>query len=103
MLEGFEEFTKAGKRRVARRCVLISLVALAEETAAAEQKKIEETAAAEFAVLKLHLAQMPNQIVPDTAILSMSPAGLLLHVSLSMMFQATDMDFVLWPVLYSPE
>ena len=49
-------------------CVLISLVALAEEAAAAKQKKIEETAAAEFAVLKLHLAQMSNQIVPDTVI-----------------------------------
>ena len=39
-------------------CVLISLVAIAEEAAAALQNKIEETAAAEFAILKLHLAQI---------------------------------------------
>ena len=73
-------------------CVLISLVALAEEAAAAVQEKIEETAAAEFAILKLHLAQMSHQIVPDAAILGMSSAGLL--VALNMLFQATDMDFL---------
>ena len=77
-------------------CVLISLVALAEETAAAAQKKIEETAATEFSVLKLHLAQMSNQIVPDGAILNMSPAGLL--VSLSMLFNATEEDFLDHPL-----
>ena len=73
-------------------CVLISLVAIAEEAAAALKNKIEETAAAEFAILKLHLAQMSHQIVPDAAILSMSPAGLIL--ALNMLFQTTDMDFL---------
>ena len=87
-----EEFTRTCKRRVARMCVLISLVALAEEAAAALQNKIEETAAAEFAILKLHLAQMSHQIVPDAAILSMSPAGLIL--ALNMLFQTTDRDFL---------
>ena len=64
----------------------------AEETTAEEQKKIEEAAARELAVLKQHLAQMSHQIVPDVAILSMSPAGLLL--ALSKLFNVTEEDIL---------
>jgi hypothetical protein len=77
---------------------LISLIALAEEPAAevpaplAAQKKMldEQAIAAEVALLKSHLAQMSNHMVPDSVVLSMSKAGLL--ASLLVMFDVTEED-----------
>ncbi len=94
----FERLTKTYGAQSGVSVCLISLVALTEETAAA-QRKLDETAAAqrkldeqaaatEVTVLKSHLAQMSSQLVRDGAVLGMSQAGLL--ASLLVMFDVTE-------------
>ena len=95
LLEKLEGLTKTYRAQSGVDVCLISLIALAEEPAAvAAQKKMldEQAIATEVAMLKSHLAQMSNQLVPDGAVLGMSKAGLL--ASLLVMFDVTEEDLL---------